>query len=84
MKGITTKRLLKERGVPLLRFKPQNKRTYDQLWSDTPLECMVFKIPDKYQGGIIVYSRYNHIHWIANTGERHVIRKLMQGINPSH
>ena len=73
------KEILNRYGEPIIRFKPHGKFTREKrLLNSVPSECMVFKIKDEYPAGLVVYSRYGRGEWVANSGERYVIRELLR------
>lgn len=70
--------IIKQRGEPVLRFKPQGNFTEkERLQDDIPDECMVFRI--NHSSEYMVFAKYND--WVCNHGERWVIRELLSRIS---
>ena len=80
-RGDTYDELIEFYGKPLLQFIPEPLSDADKkaIGHDLPKECAVFKIDDHYPGGVIAFSRYCEL-WHANTGERWIIRHLLNQI----
>ena len=67
-------------GSLLARFEPVRPDNMTQDMRDEfPEEVAIFKIEDRYPGGLIVYSRWSKSRdeWSCNTGERYAIRHLL-------
>lgn len=68
-------------GEPLLRFIPEGPfEGYSdlQISEEVPYELAVVSLKGKHISELMVYSRCSETAWIANHGERYVIRHLLQ------
>lgn len=75
--------IIAEYGDPVMRFVPSGDFTQDQIMEcNMPKEIAVFRMPKHRVDEFIVFSRYgNEDNWTANSGERWVIRELLNAIN---
>lgn len=76
----TWEELISNYGEPVMRFKPQgfeHLSEYKKMHQDIGDEIAVFKLPDEYFEEYIVFSCHRKIEWYANSGQRLVIRELI-------
>ncbi len=76
----TWEKISESHGSLLIRFEPQRPDAMTQDMRDEfPEEIAIFKIDEKYPGGLIVYSRWSkqRDEWQCNSGERYAIRHLL-------
>lgn len=74
----TWEQIIDTYGHPIYQSLIRGKYTEsERLHGDIPREIAIFKLPDQYPGGIIIYARYNQ-QWHANAGQRWTVKHLLE------
>jgi hypothetical protein len=79
----TYEEIIETYGHPILQFTPSGNFTEVQIMSgDIPSEIMIVKI--NHVSEFMVLSRIDEDSWVANHGERWVIRELLKKLDKNN